>query len=169
MLVRVHADRGQAQRHQPARRTARELKIHVAVLGVYRRQATLTRSPRTCPIPLYLRVPRAHACHVRVCVYRSMHVRSMQQPYLSLFAGEERYRPLKAIYFSDHLPKAKRAGRSMPPERPIPSRLLYQRHSETFPVIFHFNPCNPPGYFSQLPLPFHPRCLFPCETFDNFN
>lgn len=76
-------------------------------------------------------------------------VHSMQQPYLSLFIDEERYRPLKAIYFSDHLPKAKGADRSMPPERRILSYLLYQRHLKTFLVIFHSNHIlyTPPGYF----------------------
>lgn len=68
--------------------TDRELKIRVAECTHRRRgyAVALSLSTSVCP-----------------CVHHSV-----QQP--CLLVGEERYRPLKAIYFSDHLPKAKGAG-----------------------------------------------------------
>lgn len=91
VLARVHPGAGvvhRAQRHQPTRPTDRELKIRVAVCTHRRRgyAVALSLSTSVCP-----------------CVHHSV-----QQP--CLLVGEERYRPLKAIYFSDHLPKAKGAG-----------------------------------------------------------
>lgn len=94
-----------AQRHQPTRPTDRELKIRVAECTHRRRgyAVALSLSTSVCP-----------------CVHHSV-----QQP--CLLVGEERYRPLKAIYFSDHLPKAKGAG-SFDPALDS-SRWLRQRYS----------------------------------------
>lgn len=87
--------RHRAQRHRPTRRpTDRELKIHVAI---HRGPCVYRWRGHSYAFPLFL------STSVCLCVY--MYVLCNNRISASS-PGEERYRPLKAIYFSDHLPKA---------------------------------------------------------------
>lgn len=105
--------RHRAQRHRPTRRpTDRELKIHVAI---HRGPCVYRWRGHGYAFPLSLSTSTV-SMSVCICTYVLCNNRiSVSSP------GEERYRPLKAIYFSDHLPKARERSwfpRSRP-HRPI--------------------------------------------------